>query len=226
MSATPVLELRAVRKSFAGPGGPVQVLRDASLRIHRGEFVMVAGPSGSGKTTLLNLAGLLDSPTAGDLLFDGIHASQLGETERCRLRCERIGMVFQKFVLLPHRTALENVLFRFRYCGGDSPQRREHASTVMADMGIAELAERRARVLSQGEMQRVAIARAVVHPPALLLADEPTGNLDAAAALSVMDCFRRLHGAGMTILMVTHNSSLLQYASRCVVCRDGELAAA
>lgn len=226
MSATPVLELRAVRKGFAGPAGAVQVLRNANLSVLRGEFVMVAGPSGSGKTTLLNLAGLLDVPTDGELFFDGVHASRLSEAERCRLRCERIGMVFQKFVLLPHRTAVENVLFRFRYCGGEDASRRERARAIMADMGIAELADRRARVLSQGEMQRVAIARAVVHPPALLLADEPTGNLDAASAAAVMDCFRRLHGEGMTILMVTHNASLLRFASRCVVCRDGELAAA
>jgi putative ABC transport system ATP-binding protein len=220
-----VLQFQDVGKSFATPQGPLRILRHVELSVERGEFVMITGPSGSGKTTLLNLAGLLDGPSEGRVVFEGRDASGLPEEELCRLRAERIGAVFQRFALLPRRSVLENVLFRFRYCKGPAGGCEEMARQALADMGLEAALARKARLLSHGEMQRVAIARAVVMPPALLLADEPTGNLDGDAARAVMDCFQRLHAKGLTIVMVTHNQALLPCASRRLLCREGTLVA-
>jgi putative ABC transport system ATP-binding protein len=184
---------------------------------------MITGPSGSGKTTLLNLAALLDRPSSGRLLLEGQDLSAMPEGGLCRLRKTRIGMVFQKFCLLPHRSALANVRFRFRYLESEPAAAEARAREVLAQMGLAGMADRPARLLSAGEMQRVAVARAVVLRPALLLADEPTGNLDASMARVVMECFRELNRQGLTILMVTHNTALLPYGTRRLMCRDGTL---
>jgi putative ABC transport system ATP-binding protein len=220
-SAAPVLELRGVRKSFPAPQGPVDVLRGVHLAVSPGEFLVITGPSGSGKTTLLNLAALMDHPTTGDVMFRGERVSDLSDDSLCGVRKERIGMVFQRFCLLSHRTAFENVLFRFRYVDGDEAEAKSRAAAALETVGLAGISDREARRLSAGEMQRVAIARAVALRPDLLVADEPTGNLDAAATEGIMDCFRRLNGQGITILMVTHNEGLLRYASRHAVCRNG-----
>jgi len=199
-------------------------LREASLVVRPGEFVVITGPSGSGKTTLLHLAALLERPTQGSVTFEGRETDRLSETETSEIRKRRIGMVFQRFCLLPHRTVLENVLFRYRYVGLPGAADRERAMGLLAELGLEGAAHRRARVLSAGEMQRVAIARAVVLQPAILVADEPTGNLDAAATHRVMACFADLHRRGLTILMVTHNEHLTAYGTRHCVCRDGVLA--
>lgn len=220
-----VLQMAHVRKSFAAPSGRVDVLRDINLEVKPGEFVMITGPSGSGKTTLLNLGALLDFPTAGQVFFAGEDVSRLGEERLGALRKRKVGVVFQRFCLLPRRTALENVLFRFRYVDGDECQQRQAALEALDTVGLAGAADRPARVLSAGEMQRVAIARAVALRPDLLVADEPTGNLDAAAARAVMDCFQRLNHTGLTVLMVTHNESLLRYSTRHLACRHGVLTA-
>lgn len=218
-----VLGMAGVRKSFPSPAGGVEVLRGVNLEIRRGEFVMVTGPSGSGKTTLLNLAALLDFPTSGRLAFGGRELSGLTEDGLCALRKRAIGVVFQRFCLLPRRTVMENVLFRFRYMGGAEAETRRAALAALETVGLAALAGRPVRVLSAGEMQRVAIARAVALAPELLVADEPTGNLDAASVKAVMDCFRRLNDQGLTVLLVTHNEGLLRYASRHLVCAEGVL---
>ena len=218
-----LLELRDVSKSYVAPAGEVPVLRHVHLAVEPGEFVIVTGPSGSGKTTLLNLAGLLDEPTGGEVWFDGRATGRMREAERCALRGAKIGMVFQKFCLLPHRTALENVLFRFRYMAPAGRDMRGPAEAALARVGLAAVRGRAARLLSQGEMQRVAIARAVVETPALLLADEPTGNLDSESAQTVMSTIAELHRGGLTVLMVTHNPALLAYATRRVVCDGGML---
>jgi putative ABC transport system ATP-binding protein len=223
ISPGPVLEMRGVRKSFLAPQGAVDVLRGVDLVVSPGEFLMVTGPSGSGKTTLLNIASLLDQPTAGEVLFRGERVSDMDEEALCDVRKHRMGMVFQRFCLLPHRTAFENVLFRFRYVDEEEGDARNRAAAALETVGLAAVADRTTRKLSVGEMQRVAIARAVALRPDLLVADEPTGNLDAATAEGVMDCFRRLNGQGITILMVTHNESLLSYASRHLKCRNGAL---
>ena len=222
-SDSTVLSARGLAKRFAAPRGPVDALRSVTLTLREGEFLMVTGPSGSGKTTFLNLASLLDRPTSGELLLDGEDTAQMPEARRCALRRSAIGMVFQRFHLLPHRSALDNVRFRFRY--SDVPRRdaRDLAQQALNRLGLCAIADQKARVLSSGEMQRVAIARAIALRPRLLVADEPTGNLDAASAQTVMDAFDALHRAGITILMVTHNESLLAHATRRIECADGRI---
>lgn len=222
----PVIELRGVRKSFATPHGEVQVLHGVDLCVRSGEFVAITGPSGSGKTTLLNLAALLDQPTSGEIVFRGEAVSSLDELRLCDIRKRRVGMVFQRFSLLSRRSAFDNVLFRFRYLGGGSRDRMTQAAEALRMVGLSAVADRPARLLSSGEMQRVAIARAVVVRPDLLVADEPTGNLDEDATEAVMKCFADLNRSGITVLMVTHNPALLAYSSRHLACRDGRLEAA
>ncbi len=220
----PVLEMKAVAKSYPAARGPVTVFTQVSLVIRPAEFVAIAGPSGSGKTTFLNMAGLLDRPTSGEVFVEGRQVSALDEAAVDGLRAHRIGMVFQRFCLLPGRTVRENVRFRFRYAPVSAAQARELAEQAIDDVGLTALADQPARLLSGGEMQRVAIARAVALPPALLLVDEPTGNLDAVSATAVMECFRRLHARGITIVLATHNPALLAYCSRRLMCRDGRIA--
>jgi putative ABC transport system ATP-binding protein len=219
----PVLQMSGVAKSFPSAQGRVEVLRRIDLCVEPAEFLMITGPSGSGKTTLLHLAALLEAPTSGRVLFENRELSGADETELCALRRQRIGIVFQRFCLLPHRSVLANVLFRFRYTGVPRSEARDRAEAALAELGLSAILHRPVRLLSAGEMQRVAIARAAALPPALLLADEPTGNLDRAAADAVMESFQRLHRQGITILMVTHNAQLLSLATRHLLCRDGEL---
>jgi putative ABC transport system ATP-binding protein len=218
-----VLEMRRVTKEYPSPAGAVSVLRNVDLRVAPGEFVMVTGPSGSGKTTLLNIASLLDQPTSGDVLFKGESVSGVEDDRLCEARKLGIGMVFQRFHLLPNRSAIENVAFRFRYVGCDEGRTRRASEEALAGVGLMPQADRPARLLSAGEMQRVAIARAVALRPDLLVADEPTGNLDREATEDVMACFADLNRAGLTILMVTHNEALLPHASRHLTCRNGVL---
>ena len=218
-----VLEMKDVWKSFASPAGQVDVLRGVSLSVGVGEFVMVTGPSGSGKSTLLNLVALLDRPSRGRVVFDGVDVTGDDEKLLSDLRKHKVGTVFQRFCLLPRRSALENVLFRFRYLEMDPAEALSRSRAALAEVGLEYAADRPARLLSAGEMQRVAIARAVALRPVLLVADEPTGNLDKAATVEVMKCLQRLNGEGLTILMVTHNEGLLPFASRHTVCGSGIL---
>jgi len=220
-----VLDMRKISRSFETPHGPVHVLQQLDFSMGAGEFIIVTGPSGSGKTTFLNLASLLDNPSTGQVLFDGQDVSTLAEPALCDIRKHHIGMVFQNFYLLPHRSALENVAFRFRYLDIDPIHARSKAMDALETVGLRSIARQPARVLSGGEMQRVAIARAVALRPRLLVADEPTGNLDRASAEVVLDCFTKLNQAGIAVLLVTHDESLLPYGSRHVICRDGVLLA-
>lgn len=219
----PVVDFRGVRKHFDAPHGRVDVLKGIDLTVNPGEFVGVTGPSGSGKSTLLNLAAMLDTPSEGTLAFDGREVSEMTDADLCGFRRSRVGMVFQKYCLLPHRSVLDNVLFRFRYVPHDRKEAEDKAMRVLDLMGLADIVDRPARLLSGGEMQRVAIARAVVQEPRLLVADEPTGNLDGRTAESVMACFADLNRKGLTVLLVTHNESLLAFCTRCVRCTDGKL---
>lgn len=221
MTGPAILEFREIRKCFPTPSGPVEVLHGVDLSIREGEFVAVTGPSGSGKSTLLNLAALLDSPTSGRVFFDGRDVSGLDEAGLCGIRKREIGMVFQKGCLLPHRSALENVRFRFRYLGCSRSEAESRSERALEIVGLREIAHRPARLLSGGEMGRVGIARAVAADPKLLIADEPTGSLDPSSADAIMECFRKLNRSGVTILMATHNESLLRYCSRHLVCRGG-----
>jgi putative ABC transport system ATP-binding protein len=211
----PNLVMEAVERTFRSAAGKeVHVLRDIGLAVDPGEFVALTGPSGSGKTTLLHLAGLLDVPTAGRITLGGADLTHATPDERASVRAASIGIVHQHFHLLPHRSAYDNVLFRFRYLRADPDLARRASLAALDRLGLSHIAHQPARLLSGGEMQRVAIARAIAHPPRLLLADEPTGNLDADAARVVMEAFRELHGEGHTLLMATHNTSLLRHASR------------
>ncbi len=206
-----MIELVGIGKTYQRPDAPpVHALREVSLRVERGEFVAIVGSSGSGKSTLLNVLGLLDAPGEGRYLLDERDVAGLPEDDRARLRNEEIGFVFQSSRLLPRASALENVELPLLYA--DRPRPREAARAALASVGLADRLRHRPGELSGGQQQRVAIARALVNDPALLLADEPTGNLDPAAAGEVMAIFQDLHRAGRTILLVTHDQAL---AARC-----------
>ena len=219
----PVVELRKVERDFPSSAGAVRVLHAVDLAIRRGEFAVITGPSGSGKTTLLNIASLMEHPSEGCVLFDGEDVSAMSERQLSSIRKHRVGVVFQRFHLLTGRSVLDNVLFRFRYLEHRPRDARTLSLDALSVVGMSAVCSRPARVLSAGEMQRVAIARAVAQRPDLLVADEPTGNLDRATAEDVMRCFTELNRQGITILMVTHNEELLRYASRHFLCRDGRV---
>lgn len=223
MSAVALLQFSSVGKSYATPGGQVPALTDVSLRILPGEFVTVTGPSGSGKSTLLNLATLLDRPSGGTLRFDGADLDSLSEIERGSLRKQAIGMIFQSYHLLPQRSVLDNVLFRFRYMPTSIAEARAASWQALEQTGLTHMAERPAHLLSGGEMQRVAIARAIAVPLRLLAADEPTGNLDAESSEKVIGCLRNLNQAGATVLLVTHNEALIANGTRHVSFRHGRI---
>ena len=225
-SGQPCLRLADVRKSFRAPGGAMEVLRGVSLELAAGGFGIITGPSGSGKTTLLLVAGLLQTADAGRVWFAGREVSGLDDAARTEIRKRGVGMVFQKFCLLPHRSALDNVLFRFRYLDHEPRAARALAAAALERVGLAAKAQTAARLLSAGEMQRVAIARALALPPQLLLADEPTGNLDPESAANSMALFRELNRAGMSILLVTHNSDWLAAGTCRWTMHDGRLAPA
>lgn len=218
-----LLRMENVSKDFPSPRGPVPVLRSVTLTVRRGEFTAITGPSGSGKTTFLNLAALLDRPTAGSVYFGGHDVAELDEAGLNEVRKRRVGVVFQRFCLLPQRTVLENVVFRFRYLDVPRAEAVRLGREALAELGLAGHAEQPVRLLSGGEMQRTAIARAVALPPDVLLVDEPTGNLDRTAAEEVMSCFQRLNRRGIAVLLATHNPALLKYCGRRFACQDGTL---
>lgn len=223
MSA-PVVELQRVCRAFPGEP-PVTVLRDVDLTVGRGEFVAVVGPSGSGKSTLLNVLGLLDSPSAGRYVLDGIDTSTAGQRQRARLRASRIGFVFQSFQLLPHLSVLENAALGGLYLGMSGRARTRRAQQLLERVGLAHRRDARPTTLSGGERQRVAIARALVAGPRLLLADEPTGNLDTASAAAVLELVEEIHRDGATIVMITHDPGIAARATRAVRITDGRLSA-
>jgi putative ABC transport system ATP-binding protein len=222
MIRAPVIQLKGLRKVYPGPP-PVEVLSDVDLTVRRGDFVSIMGASGSGKTTLLNLLGLLDHPTGGTYNLEGRDVSGLSERERTRRRARTIGFVFQDFYLLDHRTALENVMVALLYRGVPRSKRRGLALEALDSVHVAHRSEATPTRLSGGERQRVAIARALVTTPALLLCDEPTGNLDSENSESVLTLLRGLHEAGMTLLMITHDLHVARAAERIITIRDGHI---
>ena len=219
-----VLEMQNVSKSFEAPFGRITVLRHIDISAKRGEFIVITGPSGSGKSTFLHLAALLDHPSTGNVFFADRDVSLLDDGELCDLRKTQIGIVFQKYHLLPHRSVLDNVKFRFRYIDCDQAYVTSRIEQSLALMDLTGIAHQPVRLLSGGEMQRVAIARAVAVEPRLLIADEPTGNLDLHSTKMVMDCFHKLNQSGITILMVTHDKALVEFCSRSLNCEDGIIA--
>ncbi len=222
-TAVPVVEAEAIACEFPGPP-PVTALADATFRVDAGEMVAIVGASGSGKSTLLNVLGLLQQPTAGAYRLAGTDLTALDEQARNAWRAARIGIVFQSFHLLEHRTARENVEIGMLYLGTDREERRRLAVDALVRVGLAHRVDARPTVLSGGERQRVAIARALAKRPALLLADEPTGNLDSTTSRAVMDLFRDLNAEGLTILMVTHDPAVAAVCGRKLEMCDGVLA--
>lgn len=219
---TPVVEMVGVSRSFPGPP-PVHAVREVTLTIWPGEYVSIVGPSGSGKSSLLHLLGLLDRPDAGEYRLDGVDVAGLSERRRAELRAERIGFVFQAFHLLAHRTVLENVCLAMLYQRVPRRQRAERARQALERVGLAHRMDFSPATLSGGERQRVAIARALVTNPSLLLADEPTGNLDSANAAAVLDVFDELHAQGLTLAVITHSDEVSRRAQRQVRIVDGRL---
>jgi putative ABC transport system ATP-binding protein len=214
-----MIEVSQLSKTYAGAGVPVTALRDATFSISAGEFVVIRGVSGSGKSTLLNLLGCLDSPTSGTYLLDGEDVSSQSDRGLSRVRSRKIGFVFQSFNLLPRTSAIENVLVPMIYA--DRPVSRSRASSVLERVGLQHRERHYASELSGGEQQRVAIARALINEPALILADEPTGNLDEAAGGSVMALLSELNREGRTIIMVTHDPAVAAYGDRALHIHDG-----
>jgi putative ABC transport system ATP-binding protein len=221
MSA-PVIELRGVSRTYPGPP-PVRALRPADLVIEAGDYVAVTGPSGSGKSTLLYLLGLLDIPTDGSYLLDGLDTSALGDEDRSALRGRRIGVVFQAFHLLPYRTAVENVLLAQLYNQTPRGARLQAAAAALDAVGLGHRLDALPVTLSGGECQRVAIARALVNSPALVLCDEPTGNLDSANAAALMGLLDELNASGYTIVVITHDAVVAGHARRTIAISDGVL---
>jgi putative ABC transport system ATP-binding protein len=217
-----VIEFRGVGLTYPGPPA-VQALHPCDVSIAEGEFVTVVGPSGSGKSTLLNIAGLLDTPTQGRYLLNGIDTAALSPSQLAALRGERIGFVFQAFHLLPHRSALENVELAMVYRAVPRRERRTRAAAVLERVGLAHRAAALPTQMSGGERQRVAVARALVGEPSLLLCDEPTGNLDSATSASLLDLLDVLNRDGMTIVVITHDPQVAEHGRRTVTIRDGLL---
>ncbi len=220
--APPVIDLRGISRSFPGDP-PVTALHPSDLRVAEGEYVSIIGPSGSGKSTLLHLLGLLDRPTGGEYLLDGVPTGSASEADRSALRGGRIGFVFQSFHLLPHRTVLDNVLLATLYSGVPRAERRRRALAALDRVRMSHRLGFSPTVLSGGERQRVAVARAVVTQPHVLLADEPTGNLDTASSDAVLDLFDELHAEGLTLVVITHDAAVSARAQRRVRIADGTL---
>ncbi len=218
----PVVHLAGLSRAYPGTP-PVLALAEVDLVVGAGEYVSVIGPSGSGKSTLLHILGLLDRPTGGDYLLDGTSTAATSEDRRAALRGGQIGFVFQQFHLLPHRTVLDNVLLATLYSGVPRAERQARATTALERVHLGHRVRALPTTLSGGERQRVAIARAVVAGPSLLLADEPTGNLDTANSAGVMDLFDELHAGGLTLVVITHDPAVSARAQRRVQISDGVL---
>jgi putative ABC transport system ATP-binding protein len=219
--ANPVIELREIVKTYRIGDIEVQALRGVSLTVERGEFVAIMGASGSGKSTMMNIIGCLDVPSRGWYWLDGVDVRELDETALSRVRSRKIGFVFQSFNLIARTTALANVELPLAYMGVKAKERRQRALAALESVGLSDRAQHVPSELSGGQQQRVAVARALVTNPALILADEPTGNLDSVASAEVMDIFARVHAGGRTVVVITHEDEVAARARRVVRLRDG-----
>ena len=219
----PVIRAEGLNKDYRIGRGIVRALQDVNLRVERGEFVAVLGPSGSGKSTLMNVLGCLDTPTQGRYWLDGVQVSRLSRDQRALIRNRKIGFVFQSFNLLPRASSLKNVMLPLLYAGVTGKRAERVAQTALERVGLADRAQHRPTERAGGQQQRVAIARALVNQPALLLADEPTGNLDGDTSHEILRTLQALNAAGMTILLVTHEQDIAAFCRRTVSFRDGRL---
>ncbi|WP_378185227.1 ABC transporter ATP-binding protein [Aquimarina sp. W85] len=218
-----VIEIRGIIRNFQLGQETVHVLKNIDLDIKRGEYMAIMGPSGSGKSTLMNLLGCLDTPTAGTYILNGNDVSKMSDDELAEIRNREIGFVFQTFNLLPRTTALENVALPMIYAGASKKERTMRAEEVLTDVGLADRMDHKPNQLSGGQRQRVAVGRALVNKPSIILADEPTGNLDSKTSLEIMQLFDAIHKAGNTVILVTHEEEVAAHAHRIIRLRDGTI---
>jgi putative ABC transport system ATP-binding protein len=216
-----MIRMRGIRKVYSTGRVEVEALRGVDLDIGANEYVAIVGPSGSGKSTLMNIIGCLDTPSSGEYILSGETVAGLDRNRLAEIRNRRVGFVFQNFNLLPYATALENVELPLLFAGVNTAERRARAEEMLRKVDLADRMDHKPTELSGGQMQRVAIARALVNTPAIVLADEPTGNLDSASGKAIVTLFAELHAAGQTIVMITHDQAVARLASRVVQIRDG-----
>ena len=216
-----VIKIRNITRDFPLGQEIVKVLKGIDLDINKGEYVALMGPSGSGKSTLMNLLGCLDTPTGGSYQLNGIDVSSMTDDQLAEIRNKEIGFVFQTFNLLPRTTALDNVALPMVYAGASKAERHERAKKVLADVGLADRMDHKPNQLSGGQRQRVAVGRALVNEPSIILADEPTGNLDSKTSVEIMQLFDAIHKAGNTVIIVTHEEDIAAHAHRVIRLRDG-----
>ncbi|CCI70980.1 Methionine import ATP-binding protein MetN [Paenibacillus polymyxa M1] len=222
-SSKTVIEIKELKKRYEVGGQEIQALRSVNLSINEGEFVAIMGPSGSGKSTMMNVIGCLDHPDTGEYYLDGYSILDARENELSEIRNEKLGFVFQKFYLLPRTTALANVELPMMYAGVPAKERRERAIEALRMVGLAERMYNKPNELSGGQQQRVSIARALVNHPVILLADEPTGALDTKTSIEIMELFQGLNEQGKTIVLVTHELEIAEYAKRLISFRNGNI---
>ena len=221
IAMTKIIETHAISKRYVMGEEVIDALKDVTITVNKGEYVAFMGPSGSGKSTLMNIVGCLDTPSTGKYILNGQDVSEMSENELASVRNKEIGFVFQTFNLLPRQSALENVALPLIYAGYSKKERTEIALKTLKGVGLDNRALHKPNELSGGQRQRVAVARALVNDPSILLADEPTGNLDTKTSYEIMDLFDQLHKKGNTIVMVTHEDDIAQYAHRIIRLRDG-----
>lgn len=219
--ANPLINIKALKRDFQLGSETIYVLKGIDLQINKGEYVALMGPSGSGKSTLMNLLGCLDTPTSGTYILNGKDVSQMHDDDLAEIRNKEIGFVFQTFNLLPRTTALDNVALPMIYAGYSKSERNQRASEVLTQVNLADRMDHQPNQLSGGQRQRVAIARALVNKPSIILADEPTGNLDSKTSVEIMNLFNDIHKNGNTVILVTHEEDIAQYAHRIIRLRDG-----
>ncbi len=219
-----VIKISNIRRYFEVGTVTVKALRSISLSIKKNEFVALMGPSGSGKSTLMNLLGCLDTPTEGQYILNGQDVSQMNDNELAEIRNKEIGFIFQTFNLLPRSTAVENVMLPLIYAGYDKQTRIKKAEDVLTDVGLEDRMKHRPNELSGGQRQRVAVARALINKPSIILADEPTGNLDSKTSIEIMGLLEEIHQAGNTIIVVTHEEDIARHAHRIIRLIDGKIA--